>query len=133
VERVVDIATLTGAIIVALGSTHAGLMANDEDWAQRVIAAARHSGELVWQLPLHEEYGELIKGQYADLNNAPEGRKAASITAAEFLRRFVGEVPWAHVDIAGTAWDLGRPYAAKGGSGFGVRLLIELARQTAQA
>jgi leucyl aminopeptidase len=130
-ERVVDLATLTGAIIVALGSTHAGLMSNDDGWAHSVERAAQSAGELVWRLPLHPEYAELIKGQYADINNAPEGRKAASITAAEFLHRFVGDTPWAHVDIAGTAWDLGRPYASKGGSGFGVRLLVELARAQA--
>ena len=127
-ERLVDLATLTGAIVVALGSTHAGLMSNDDAWADRVQAAAERSGEALWRLPLHEEYADMVKGQYADLNNAPEGRKAASITAAEFLHRFVGDTPWAHVDIAGVAWDLGRPYAAKGGSGFGVRLLVELAR-----
>ncbi|HEV3228471.1 MAG TPA: M17 family metallopeptidase, partial [Solirubrobacteraceae bacterium] len=131
-QRLVDVATLTGAIIVALGSTHAGLMSNDDAWAQRVEQAGRRAGELVWRLPLHDEYAELIKGQYADINNAPEGRKAASITAAEFLHRFVGDTPWAHVDIAGTAWDLGRPYASKGGSGFGVRLLVELARAQAE-
>jgi leucyl aminopeptidase len=131
-ERLVDLATLTGAIIVALGSTHAGLMSNDDGWAHTVEEAAQRSGELVWRLPLHPEYAELIKGQYADINNAPEGRKAASITAAEFLHRFVDDTPWAHVDIAGTAWDLGRPYASKGGSGFGVRLLVELARAQAE-
>ena len=132
-ERLVDLATLTGAIVVALGSTHAGLFANDDAWAVEVQDAARRSGELVWRLPLHPEYAEMVKGRYADVNNAPERGKASSITAAEFLRRFVGEVPWAHVDIAGTAWDLDRPYARKGGAGFGVRLLVELARRAAAA
>jgi leucyl aminopeptidase len=127
-ERLVDLATLTGAIIVALGSTHAGLMSNDDAWAAAVSNAARVTGELVWRMPFHPEYAERIKGRYGDLDNAPEDRKAGSITAAEFLKRFVGEVPWAHLDIAGSAWDLGRPYAAKGGSGFGVRLLVELAQ-----
>jgi leucyl aminopeptidase len=130
-ERLVDLATLTGAIIVALGSTHAGLFANDDDWAGAVEGAARTSGELVWRLPLHPEYAEMIKGRYADIVNATEARKASSITAAEFLKRFVGNVPWAHVDIAGTAWDLERPYARKGGSGFGVRLLVDLAQGVA--
>jgi leucyl aminopeptidase len=128
-ERIVDLATLTGAIIVALGSTHAGLFSNDDAWADQVEAAARASGESVWRLPLHPEYAEMIKGRYADIVNATEERKASSITAAEFLARFVGGVPWVHVDIAGTAWDLNRPYASKGGSGFGVRLLVELARR----
>jgi len=130
-ERIVDLATLTGAIVVALGSTHAGLFSNDDGWADQVESAARASGESVWRLPLHPEYAEMIKGRYADIVNATEERKASSITAAEFLARFVGGVPWAHVDIAGTAWDLNRPYAAKGGSGFGVRLLVELARRAA--
>ncbi len=71
------------------------------------------------------------KGTYADLDNAPEARKASSITAAEFLKAFVGDVPWVHMDIAGTAWGLGRPYVGKGASGFGVRTLIELAARTA--
>jgi leucyl aminopeptidase len=130
-ERLVDLATLTGAIVVALGSTHAGLFANDDAWAAEVEAAARDSGELVWRLPLHPEYAEMIKGRYADIVNSTEARKASSITAAEFLKRFVGDVPWAHVDIAGTAWDLDRPYARNGGAGFGVRLLVDLAQRVA--
>jgi leucyl aminopeptidase len=128
-ERLVDVATLTGAIVVALGSTHAGLMGGDDAWCAEVEAAARETGELVWRLPLHPEYAELIKGRYADIVNSTQVRKASSITAAHFLQRFAGDVPWAHLDIAGTAWDLGRPYASKGGSGFGVRLLVELARR----
>jgi leucyl aminopeptidase len=130
-ERVVNLATLTGAIIVALGSTHAGLFSNDDDWFAEVDAACSETGEIGWRLPLHPEYEELVKGTYADLDNAPEGRKASSITAAEFLKAFVGETPWVHVDIAGTAWGLGRPYVGTGASGFGVRFLIELARRTA--
>ena len=131
VERIVDLATLTGAIIVALGSTHAGLFSNDDDWCGEVDAACDATGEIGWRLPLHKEYAELVKGTYADLDNAPEARKASSITAAEFLKAFVGDVPWVHMDIAGTAWGLGRPYVGKGASGFGVRTLIELAARTA--
>jgi len=128
-ERLVDLATLTGAVIVALGSTHAGLISNDDAWAEQVTGAATRSGELAWRLPLHEEYAEMLNGRYADVDNSPEERKAGTIVGAEFLHRFVGdEVPWAHLDIAGTAWNLGRPYAAKGASGFGVRLLVELMR-----
>ncbi|MDE3070840.1 MAG: leucyl aminopeptidase, partial [Acidobacteriota bacterium] len=126
-ERVVDLATLTGAVIVALGSTYAGLMANDDELAERIAAAGDRSGEIVWRLPMHEEYGEHIRGRYADLDNAPEDRKAGTITAGTFLSNFVGEVPWAHLDIAGSAWDLGRAYAPKGAAGYGVRLLVELA------
>jgi leucyl aminopeptidase len=131
-ERLVDIATLTGACVIALGSTHAGLMANDEEWAEAVAAAARTSGELAWRLPLHEEYAEAIKGRYADIMNAVEDRKAGPVVAAEFLKRFAGDVPWAHLDIAGMAWDSGKPYAAKAGNGFGVRLMVELARSLAR-
>ena len=127
-ERLVDVATLTGAIVSALGSTHAGVISDDDGWCAQVEAAGSASGELVWRLPLHAEYAELIKSRYADIMNAVENRKAGSITAAEFLRRFTGGVPWAHVDIAGTAWDTGRAYAAKGGSGMATRLLLELAR-----
>jgi leucyl aminopeptidase len=127
-ERVVDLATLTGAVIIALGSTHAGLIGNDDELAERIAAAGRQTGEIVWRLPLHEEYDELIKGTYGDLDNAPEGRKAGTIVGAAFLSNFVGETPWAHLDIAGSAWDLGRAYAPKGASGYGVRLLVELAR-----
>jgi leucyl aminopeptidase len=130
-ERIVDLATLTGACVIALGSTYAGLVSNDDEWAGAVEAAARASGELAWRLPLHEEYADAIKGRYADIANAVEDRKAGAITAAEFLKRFAGDVPWAHVDIAGTAFNAGKPYAAKGGNGFGVRLLVELARSMA--
>jgi leucyl aminopeptidase len=127
-ELLVDLATLTGAVIVALGSTYAGLMSNDDELAERLSAAGERSGEILWRLPLHEEYGKLIEGTYADLDNAPEGRKAGTIVGASFLSNFVGEVPWAHLDIAGSAWDLGRDYVGKGASGYGVRLLVELAR-----
>jgi leucyl aminopeptidase len=127
-ERVVDLATLTGAVIIALGSTYAGLLSNDEELAAQVTEAGARSGEIVWRLPLHPEYDELIKGKYGDLDNAPEGRKAGTIVGAAFLSHFVGETPWAHLDIAGSAWDLGRAYVGKGASGYGVRLLVELAR-----
>jgi leucyl aminopeptidase len=127
-ERIVDLATLTGAVIIALGSTYSGVMSNDDEWAARVIAAGEATGEIAWRLPLHEEYDELIKGTYGDLDNAPEGRKAGTIVGAAFLQNFVSETPWAHLDIAGSAWDLGRAYVGKGASGYGVRLLVELAR-----
>jgi leucyl aminopeptidase len=130
-ERLVDLATLTGAIVIALGSTYAGLMSNDDDWCAQVEAACEATGELAWRLPLHPEYFELVKGEYADLQNVSEQRKASSIYAAEFLRQFVDERPWAHLDIAGTAWGQTRPYVGKGASGFGVRTLLELARRQA--
>jgi leucyl aminopeptidase len=132
VERIVDLATLTGAIIVALGSTYAGLFSNDDDWFAAVEAAGEATGELGWRLPLdHKEYKDLIKGEYADISNAPEARKASSIVAAEFLRRFVNDKPWVHMDIAGTAWGMDRAYTRKGASGYGVRTLIELAGSAA--
>ena len=130
-ERLVDIATLTGAIVVALGSTYCGLFSNDDDWYAQVDAACSATGELGWRLPLHPEYFELTKGQYADLTNAAEQRKAMSIYAAEFLRQFVDDRPWVHMDIAGTGWSTGKPYVGSGASGFGVRTFVELAERVA--
>src|SRR5918999_1318970 len=126
-ERLVDVATLTGGVVTTFGNTYAGLVGSDDEWCAEVEAAGRRAGELAWRLPLHPDYGELIKSRYADVANAVEARKAGSITAAEFLRRFTGDVPWAHLDIAGTAYENGKPYTPKGGAGFGVRLLVELA------
>jgi leucyl aminopeptidase len=128
-ERIVDLATLTGAVLIALGSTYAAVISNDDELAAEVEQAGRTSGELVWRLPLHPEYKELTKGTVADLTNAAAKRKAGTIYAGSFLEEFVGETPWAHVDIAGTAWDVGRPYTGNDASGFGVRLLVELARE----
>ncbi len=127
-ERIVDLATLTGAVEVALGSTYAGLISNDDALAAEVTEAGEVTGELVWRLPLHPEYKELMKGTVADLSNLGKKRKAGTITAASFLEEFVGETPWAHLDIAGTSWDVGREYVGSDASGFGVRLLVELAR-----
>ena len=128
-ERIVDLATLTGAILVALGHTYAGLFSNDDDWCAEVSAAGEASGEIGWRMPLHPEYHDLTKGQYADLTNAADQRVAMSSYAAEFLRQFVSGKPWVHIDIAGTAWGMSRNYVGKGASGFGTRLLIELARR----
>ena len=132
-ERLVDLATLTGAIVTTFGNTYAGLFGSDDEWCAEVEAAGRRAGESYWRLPLHDEYDELIKSRYADISNAVEARKAGSITAAQFLRRFTGDVPWVHLDIAGTAYENGKPYTPKGGAGFGVRTLIELARANAGA
>jgi leucyl aminopeptidase len=130
-EKIVDLATLTGAIIIALGHTYAGLFSNDDDWCAEISAACDATGEIGWRMPLHQEYLDLTKGQYADLTNAADQRVAMSSYAAEFLRQFVDDHPWVHIDIAGTAWGLSRNYAGKGASGFGTRLLIELARRSA--
>jgi leucyl aminopeptidase len=130
-ERLVDIATLTGAVEIALGSTYAGLISNDDDLAAAVTSASEATGELSWRLPLHPEYKELMKGTVADLSNLGKERKAGTITAASFLEEFVGGTPWAHLDIAGSAWDIGRAYVGNEANGFGVRLLVELARHSA--
>jgi leucyl aminopeptidase len=127
-ERLVDLATLTGAILVALGHTYCGYFSNDDDWCSSVDAAGQATGELGWRLPLHPEYEESTKGRYADLQNVSEARDAGSIYGAEFLKRFVDGHPWVHMDIAGTAWGMKRNYVGNGASGFGVRTLIELAR-----
>jgi leucyl aminopeptidase len=128
-ERIVDLATLTGAVLVALGSTYAALISNDDELAAAVTGAGEATGELTWRLPLHPEYKELTKGAVADLTNSSAKRKAGTIYAGSFLEEFIGDTPWAHVDIAGTAWDVGRPYTGSDASGFGVRLLVELARR----
>jgi leucyl aminopeptidase len=132
-ERIVDLATLTGAIVIALGSTYSGLFSNDDAWCGEVEAASSSTGELGWRMPLHPEFLELTKGQYADLTNASDQRKASSCYAAEFLRQFVDDRPWVHVDIAGTAWGQGRAYVGNGASGFGVRMLVELAQRAGAA
>jgi leucyl aminopeptidase len=131
-ERLVDLATLTGGIVTALGDAYAGMFANDDGWAAQVAAAGELTGERVWRMPLDPEYAHMIEGRYADIVNSTEARKATAITAAEFLHRFAGdEVPWAHLDIAGAAYENGKPYTPKGGTGWGVRLLVELARGNA--
>jgi leucyl aminopeptidase len=131
-ERLVDVATLTGAIVIALGSSRAGLMSNDDAWAALIEDSAERCGERVWRMPLGEEYAQMIKGQYAQLTNRALRKEAQAITAAELLHHFAGEVPWAHLDIAGTAWDVPRAYLrGKGATGFGVRLLVELALASA--
>ncbi len=127
-ERLVDIATLTGAIITALGNTHAGIIGDDDDWVAAVTAAGTATGEILWRLPLHPDYAKALESETADIMNVNETRKAGSIVAAQFLKRFTGDVPWAHLDIAGTAWGAGKPYTPKGGSGYGVRLFVALAR-----
>jgi leucyl aminopeptidase len=130
-ERLVDFATLTGAIVTTFGDTHAGLFGTDDAWCEAVSAAGKRAGELVWRMPLHPDYAKAIEGRYADIVNAVETRKAGSIVAAEFLRKFAGDVPWAHVDMAGMGNDVGLPYAPKGGTGYGVRLLVDVARAVA--
>jgi len=125
---VIDVATLTGACVVALGGLATGLFGNDEALKRDLRKAGEASGERVWELPVWEEYGELMKSDIADLKNSG-GPPAGCITAAWFLKNFVGNTKWAHLDIAGTAWeDKGRHYLPKGATGVGVRLLVEYLR-----
>jgi leucyl aminopeptidase len=130
-DRVVDIATLTGAVLYALGSTYAGLISNDDALADAVEDCAARTGELAWRLPLHPEYKKLTTGTVADLTNTGRKQEAGAIYAGSFLEEFVDDRPWVHLDIAGTAWDTGREYVGDGPTGWGVRLLITLATDLA--
>ena len=122
----IDLATLTGAILIALGKEHAGLFSNNDELAGRLLQAGAETGEKVWRMPLAGEYDRLIDSDIADVKNIG-GRNAGSITAAQFLQRFVNDVPWAHIDVAGTAMDSNRNAINQSwGSGWGVRLLNRL-------
>jgi leucyl aminopeptidase len=121
----VDAATLTGACVVALGHQASGVMGNDDALVEELRQAGDRTGERCWPLPMHDEYREQIRSDYADIKNSG-GRPAAAITAGWFLREFVGDVPWAHLDVAGTAYGDGKlPYLAKGSSGAPTRLFVE--------
>ncbi|MGP8248043.1 MAG: leucyl aminopeptidase [Bryobacteraceae bacterium] len=125
--HLVDAATLTGAIVVALGHLHAGLFSNDDALRDRVLAASKAEAERTWPMPLDDDYIEYLKSAFADLANVG-GRWGGAITAAKFLQEFVNETPWVHLDIAGTAWlDESKPYMAKGPTGLPVRTLVRLA------
>jgi leucyl aminopeptidase len=132
-RAMLDLATLTGAIIIALGHEQAGVFANDDTLAAQLIAAGAAVGEPLWRMPLGEEYDKLIKSDIADMKNVGN-RGAGSITAAQFLQRFVGKTPWAHLDIAGVAWSTkDRDLTPKGASGFGVRLIDRFIADTVEA
>lgn len=125
---VIDLATLTGAVLVALGHHYTGILGNNDELIDRVIAAGKRSGEPLWRLPLGEEYSKQIKSEVADIKNTG-GKSAGTITAAAYLEKFVKDIPWVHLDIAGTAWEFTeKSYIPKGPSGIGVRTLIELLR-----
>jgi len=126
----IDLATLTGAIIVALGHEHAGLFSNDDELSQQLTAVGNAVGEAVWRMPLGEAYDKALKSEIADMKNVG-GRPGGSVTAAQFIQRFIdtreGHVPWAHLDIAGTAWATkDSATVPKGATAFGVRLLDQL-------
>jgi leucyl aminopeptidase len=122
----IDLATLTGAILIALGQEHAGLFANDDELAERLAAAGKATGETVWRMPLGPAYDKMIDSKFADMKNSG-GRHGGSITAAQFLKRFVGDVPWAHLDVAGTGMGAKDTETNRSwGPGWGVRLLDRL-------
>jgi leucyl aminopeptidase len=128
--HVIDLATLTGAMSLALGDLYAGFFANDDDWRDRIAAAGERSGDLVWQFPLHPRYRRYVDSDFADMKNGSTLREGSPILAAEFLHEFAGEGPWAHVDMAGPGFlsrSRGDYYRVAGGTGYGVRLLAELA------
>jgi leucyl aminopeptidase len=127
---IIDLATLTGAVIVALGHHQAGLFSNSDELAERLVEAGKAVGEQVWRLPLAESYDREIDSDAADVKNIGGGRAAGSIIGAQFIQRFVNEVPWAHLDIAGTAWSTkDAPTVPKGATAFGVRLLDRFVSQ----
>ena len=132
-KAMIDLATLTGAVIVALGHERAGLFATDDDLAKNLDAAGESTGELLWRLPLGAAYDKHIKSSIADMKNTGQGREAGSTAGAVFLQRYVNDTPWAHLDIAGVAWANGdRPLSAKGATGFGVRLLDRFVKDTCE-
>jgi leucyl aminopeptidase len=125
---VIDLATLTGACVIALGHHASAVLGNHDGLIRQLLKAGERSGERLWQLPLWKEYAAMVKSDFADLKNIG-GRPAGTITAAAFLQSFANDYTWAHIDIAGTAWEeKGRPGFPKGGTGVGVRMLIEYLR-----
>jgi leucyl aminopeptidase len=132
-DKLIDLATLTGACVVALGTDVAGLMSNDQAWCDKIKAAADRVGERVWQLPMFPEYAEQIKSSVADMKNVGEGRWGGAITAAKLLEEFVAGHPWTHIDIAGPAFlEKPKPWLDAGASGALVRTLVEVARTWAR-
>ncbi len=126
--HLVDAATLTGAIVVALAGINTGVFGTNQAWTDRVLASARAAGEKMWPMPMDDEYREMIKGTMADIQNISSGKGGGAITGAMFIREFVDDVPWVHLDIAGTAWyDDAKPWMAKGATGVAVRTLVDLA------
>ena len=130
--KIIDVATLTGACVVGLGSFYSGVITNNRDWLEKITTAARQTGEKMWELPNDEEYLGQIKSSIADLKNSG-GRPGGAITAGLFIGRFAGKTPWVHIDIAGTSdTDKEKGYNLKGGTGVGVRTLIQLATTLGQ-
>jgi leucyl aminopeptidase len=132
-DGIIDLATLTGAIVVALGPHATGIMSNDDALSERVVRAGEAAGERAWRMPLWDAYKDMVKSDIADIKNTA-GRPGGAITAAAFLANFVGDYPWVHMDIAGTAWTDAKPrsYTPKGATGVGVRLLVQALRDWAE-
>ena len=125
--HLVDAATLTGAIVVALANVNVGVFGSDQAWTDKLLASAKAAGEKMWQMPMDDEYREFIKGSFADIQNIGSGKGGGSITGAWFIREFAGDTPWIHLDIAGTAWnDDAKPWLAKGPTGVALRTLVQL-------
>ena len=129
--HLVDAATLTGAIVVALANVNVGVFGNNTAFTERVLASARAAGEKMWPMPVDDDYREMIKSSIADIQNISNFKGGGASTAAAFLREFAQDMPWVHLDIAGTAWlDDAKPWAAKGASGVAVRTLVDLVMNT---
>jgi len=125
--HLIDAATLTGAIVVALSNINVGVFGSDQAFTERLLASAKAAGEKMWQMPVDDDYREMIKSTIADIQNVGIGKGGGAITGAMFLKEFSGDTPWIHLDIAGTAWlDDPKPWMAKGASGVAVRTLIDL-------
>src|SRR6202140_1661628 len=125
--HLIDAATLTGAIVVALSNINVGVFGSDQAWTDKLLASAKAAGEKMWQMPMDDEYREFIKGSFADIQNIGSGKGGGSITGAWFIREFAGDTPWIHLDIAGTAWnDDAKPWLAKGPTGVALRTLLHL-------
>ncbi|HLD85877.1 MAG TPA: leucyl aminopeptidase, partial [Patescibacteria group bacterium] len=127
-QALIDVATLTGACLVALGTWASGLMSTNDKLQQEIMAVAEISGDYVWPLPMWEEYEEDVKGTFGDVQNVGKSGYGGAIAGAMFLKQFVGSIPWAHLDIAGPMKTVEGQFLAKGASGVGVRLLVEFAR-----
>ena len=129
-KLMIDLATLTGAIIVALGDRYAGMFSNDDSLSQKILESSKYTKELIWRMPMDSEFDKLINCKIADMKNITGTRGAGSITAAQFLKRFVGDTSWAHLDIAGVTWsNKGTEFSRPGGTGFGVRLLDDFVKR----
>jgi len=125
--HLIDAATLTGAIVIALANINVGVFGSDQAFTDKLIASSKAAGEKMWQMPIDDDYREFIKGSFADIQNISSGKGGGAITGAMFIKEFTGDSPWIHLDIAGTAWnDDAKPWLAKGPTGVALRTLVHL-------